>query len=124
MALDPEVLDHTSALASAGGDPEFLREIAGLIQAAWPSLLQDIRKDLAAANLRGMEETARLAKAAAKYVSARRAYVAALLLELMATKRDLQGAQRATANLEEEVAKLQLVIPTLRNSHDSPRNES
>jgi HPt (histidine-containing phosphotransfer) domain-containing protein len=113
------VHDPVCALASVGGDPDFLREIAGLVQAAWPTLLGNIRVDLAAGDLCALETDARLAKAAAEYVSAGRAYMSALQLQMMAGQNDLPGAQQATANLEGEVARLQIVLSTIRNSGDS-----
>jgi len=111
-----EVLDPASALASVGGDTQFLFEIAGLVQAAWPTLLGDIRKDLAAGDLAGVEASARLAKTAAEYVSARRTHESALQLQTLAHRGDLPGAQRATVHLEKEVAKLQWVLSNLKMS--------
>lgn len=113
MEQNIEILDSASALASVGGDLEFLSELAGLIQAAWPTLLDKIRQNLAAGRLDEVKTHARLAQAAAGYVSARRARASALQLQLTAGKGDLQGAQSATALLEEEVARLCLVLPTL-----------
>ena len=115
--MDPnvEVLNPASALASVGGDVDFLSEIAGLVRAAWPSLLRDNRQALAAGNLEAVESVARLAKAAAGYVSAGLTYQAAAQLQTMAVQRDLEGAKQVTANLEGEVAKLQ---PALTNLND------
>jgi len=118
LEQNSEVLDPALALASVGGDPEFLREIAGLVHAAWPTLLGDIRGNLAAGNLPALKADARLARVAAEYVSAGRAYVSAHLLETLAGQGDLVGAQRATASLEEEVAKLQPALYQIRNSGD------
>ena len=106
MEPDLTVLDPTSALASVGGDADFLVEIAGLVRAAWPTLLSDLRKDLAAANFGALEADARLTRVAAEYVAAKGAYLAALQLQVMAVHRDLDGARRATENLEGEVGKL------------------
>ncbi|HTS71323.1 MAG TPA: hypothetical protein VMO17_20285 [Terriglobia bacterium] len=109
-----EVLDPATALASVGGDAEFLFELAGLVQAAWPSLLGDIRTGLAAGDLGAVQEGARLARAAAEYVSARRTYESALQLLTLASLGDVQGARRASAVLENEVMKLQGVLSTMR----------
>ena len=116
-----EVLDPDSALASVGGDSDFLCEIAGLVRAAWPTLMGNIRENLATGDLGTVEADARLAKAAAEYVSARRAQESALLLEMVASQGDLEGAQRATAQLEKEVARLEPVLAALRYSKGSPR---
>ena len=111
-----EVLDPDSALASVGGDVDFLCEIAGLVRAAWPTLMGNIREKLATGDLGTVEADARLAKAAAEYVSAKRAQESALLLEKAAGQGDLQGAQRAIAQLDKEVVKLQAVLATFRHS--------
>ncbi len=108
-----EVFDEALALRSVGGDSEFLTEVAGLIRAAWPTLLAEIREGMARGNLLAVEKTARLAKAAAQNVSARRAYASALRLEAMARKGDLQAAQAASADLEREVEMLRLFLAAL-----------
>ncbi len=114
-----EVFDATLALNSVGGDSEFLTELVGLIRAAWPTLLADIREAMAMGDLRAVERTARLAKAAARNVSAKRAYDSAAQLETLIGKRDLPAAQRASTTLEQEVEKLQLVLSTLEKSASS-----
>jgi len=111
-----EVLDHHSALASVGGDREFLSELAGLVQAAWPTLLGDIGQALAAGDLGGVEKTTRLAKAAARNVSAARAYEAALRLEAAARGGQLEAAREAGVQLEQEVERLTAALATLGQS--------
>jgi HPt (histidine-containing phosphotransfer) domain-containing protein len=76
----------------------------------------NIREKLATGDLGTVEADARLAKAAAEYVSAKRAQESALLLEKAAGQGDLQGAQRAIAQLDKEVVKLQAVLATFRHS--------
>jgi hypothetical protein len=75
--------------------------------------LADIREGMARGDLRAVETNARLAKAAARNVSARRAYESALQLQTTAGKGDLQAAQEALANLEGEVEMLQFFLSTL-----------
>lgn len=120
MGEHSEIVDRESALASVGGDPEFLREIAGLIQAAWPTLLSEIRNDLAVGDLASLESHARLARAAAEYVAAKRAYMAAIQLQFVAMQKDLDGAKRVAANLEGEVARLQPALSNLQKSVSGP----
>lgn len=72
-----EIFDAGEALSSVGGDAEYLTEVVGLMQAAWPTLLADIRKGMARRDLRAVEVTARLARAAAQNVAAKRAYASA-----------------------------------------------
>ena len=106
-----EVFNEILALNSVGGDREFLTEIIGLIQAAWPTLLAEIRGGMAMGDIAAVQRSARLAKAAARNVSASRAYECALQLEMMTNMGDLSAAQRAIASLEQEVERFQSVLP-------------
>jgi hypothetical protein len=108
-----EVFDAGLALSSVGGDWEFLTEVVGLIQAAWPTLLANIRNGISQGDIRAVETSARLAKAAARNVSAKRTYASALQLEAIACKGDLTAAQAAIASLEREVELLQFFLATL-----------
>jgi HPt (histidine-containing phosphotransfer) domain-containing protein len=108
-----EIFNLTQALQSVGGDWEFLTEIAGLVQAAWPTLLSDLKESIARGDVRGVETRARLAKAAARNVSASRTYECALEIEAMTAKGDLLAAQEAIAKLEEEATLLQLALSTI-----------
>ena len=112
MEPNAEVFNEILALNSVGGDREFLAEIVGLVQAAWPTLLADIRGGMAMGDLTAVQRATRLAKAAARNVSASRAYESALQLEAVTTLGDLRAAQRASASLEQEVERLQSVLPT------------
>ncbi len=115
----PEVFDASLALSSVGGDQEFLAELVGLTQAAWPTLLTDIRSGIAWGDLRTVETTARLAKAAARNVSAKRAYESALQLEAMARMGDLPSVQRASLDLEREVEMLRIFLAALSDTECS-----
>jgi HPt (histidine-containing phosphotransfer) domain-containing protein len=108
-----EVFDVGVALRSVGGDEEFLTELVGLAQAAWPTLLADIRGGMARGDLPAVEASARLAKAAARNLSAKRAHESALQLERMARKGDLPAAQNASLELEREVELLRIFLGTL-----------
>ena len=109
----PEVFDVDLALSSVGGDREFLTELVGLAQAAWPTLLTDIRNGIAQGDLHAVEMTARLARVAAQNVSAKRAYESALQLEAMARKGDLPAVQSASVDLEREVELLRVFLAAL-----------
>ena len=108
-----EVFDEAMALSKVGGDREFLAELVGLVQAAWPALLADIREEMALGDHPAVGRTARLAKAAARYVSAQRAYDSAAHLEAMIGMGDLRAAQSARTSLEQEVERLQMVLSTV-----------
>ena len=119
MEQHAEVFNETLALSSVGGDRDFLAEVVGLVQAAWPTLLADIREGLERGNLSAVGMTARLAKAAARNVSAKRAYESAVKLEAMAAIGDLEGARGASKSLEREVERLQAVLPIPEHSEYS-----
>jgi len=111
-----EVLDCTLALASVGGDQEFLSEVAGLVQAAWPTLLGDIRQALATGDFGSVARATRLVKAAAQNVSAARVYASALHLEAAAQAGQLESAQVAGVQLEQEVERLKAALTAMGKS--------
>jgi HPt (histidine-containing phosphotransfer) domain-containing protein len=108
-----EVFDQTQALSSVGGDQESFREVVGLMQAAWPTLLADIRESVGREDFPAVKMAARLAKAAARNLSAKRAYESARQLEILAEKEDLPAARKTSENLELEVELLQLALSAL-----------
>jgi hypothetical protein len=115
MVEDPEVFDSALALASLGGDREYLKEVAGVVQAAWPTLVGNIRQALAVGDLCTVETNAWLAKAAARNISARRAYKSALVLEVVAHAGDLEAARSALAKLEQDLERLKSALARLGN---------
>jgi len=74
------------------------------------------RQALAAGDLGAVERTTRLAKAAARNVSAARAYESALRLEAAARGGQLEAARAAGVNLEQEVEKIKTALATLGKS--------
>ena len=115
LKVNTEVFDHALALASVGGDRTFLSEVAGLFQAAWPTLRGDIRTGLAVGNLCAVERSARLVEAAARNVSARNVYEAARELEALARRGSLEASQVACEALEREVEVLTPYLAPLQN---------
>lgn len=114
MLPDPEVFDPDVALASVGDDPVFLCEVAGLFQAASPTLLSNIRTALASRDLCAVGWSAHLVKTAATNVSAKRVCESAFLLETVADLGDLRRVEQAVETLEDEVRKLQSALFTLQ----------
>ena len=53
-----EIFDVGQALSSVGGDREFLAEVVGLTQAAWPTLLTDLRAGISRGDLRAVQASA------------------------------------------------------------------
>ena len=113
--LNTDVFDPTLALASVGGDRSFLSEVAGLFQAAWPTLLGDIRAGLAVGDLCSVERSAHLVEAAARNVSARSVYESARELEQSARRGALEASQLACEQLQREVERLTPYLTPLQN---------
>ena len=122
MEQTSDVLDRASALASVGGDQEFLRELAGIAQAAWPTLLQDIREALAGGKLSEVVKFAHLVKVTAQFISARKAYSTALQLEKAGAYGDLEGARQAGSRLGEELDRLDAALASLGNDESFCRS--
>jgi len=118
MKTNPEIFDWSSALASVGGDRNFLSEVAGLFQAAWPTLLGNIRAGLATGDLWAVESSARLVEGAARNVSAKNVYESARQLEFLARQGAVRASQAACANLEHEVEALKPYLAPLRDPKD------
>jgi hypothetical protein len=74
---------------------------------------------MARGDLCTVEKTACLAKAAARNVSAKRAFESALQLEAMVRKGDLPAVQRASVDLEREVELLRIFLATLSDEECS-----
>ena len=110
-----EILDTSAALEGVGGDQEFFWEMLGIFRAAWPTLMHEIREALVKGDLPQVEDAAHILKAGAQNVAARRVYMAALLLEKMATYGELEGARQACGRLEEEIGQLQVAVESLGN---------
>jgi hypothetical protein len=116
MEETSEILDSAAALAGAGGDLGFLSERLGIFRAATPTLLHDIREALAKGDLPALAKAAHLVRVTAQDLAARRVYVAAALLESMATGGELERARRASSMLEEEMIHLKPALTALTNT--------
>jgi hypothetical protein len=98
-----DVLNRSEALAAAGGDMVFLADLAGILRAACPTLLEDMRASLAAGNLPATGHAARLLRVAAENVTARRVASAALALETCAGQNSPEAVGEAYWTLQQEV---------------------
>jgi hypothetical protein len=76
---------------------------------------------MAPGDFHAVATTARLATAAARDVSARRAFKSALQLETMAGKGDLQAAKNASVSLEREAERLQILLSAFVISEGFPQ---
>jgi hypothetical protein len=98
-----DLLDRSEALAAVGGDRVFLAELAGILRAACPTLLEDMRASFAAGNLPATGHAARLLRVAAESVAARRIASSALALETIVGQKCPEAVGEAYWTLRQEV---------------------
>ena len=124
MKENSDALDSVAALASVGGDVEFLGKLVGIFRAASPTLLRDIHEALAGGDLQTVEKSAHFVEVAAQSVSAKGVYESALVLETRARYGELEHAQQASRRLEEEIEELKPAFAALGNAvgFRSPNN--
>ena len=118
MKLACDGLDRSFALAAVGGDAGFLAELAGIFEAACPTLLERIQRALAAGDLIAAAVAARLLRAVAENVSAQRVASVALKCELLARQKSVAEAQAAHRALLEEVERIRPVLDDLKSELD------
>jgi HPt (histidine-containing phosphotransfer) domain-containing protein len=115
MSLASDALDRSLALAAVGGDSGFLAELAGIFEAACPTLLERIQRALAVGDLVAAAVAARLLRAGAENVSAKRVASVALECELLARQNSVAEAQAAHRVLLQEVERIQPMIDDLKS---------
>ena len=114
MELATRPLDRAQALAAVGGDTGFLAELAGILEAACPTLLDDIQVSLAIGDLSAAAWSARLLRVAAENVMASTVAHAALHIETLARQRQSRAAADAYRALQNEVARLKPLLAALK----------
>jgi CheY-like chemotaxis protein len=106
----PPVVDLGAALERVGGDRQLLRELAAMFQVEAPRLLAEVQAALAARDVVRLKRAGHTLKGAVGTFGARRAIDAALAVEQMGAKGNLEGAEAACRELEEAVAQLQRTL--------------
>ena len=101
-----KVLDHTAALARAGGDLELLREIAVLFQEECPRVMEELRQAFERGDGPGAGRAAHGLKGSASNFGAAPAVEAALRIEQLAREGRIHEAGSAYEALEHAVATL------------------
>jgi HPt (histidine-containing phosphotransfer) domain-containing protein len=107
-------LDRSLALTAVGGDAEFLAELAGIFEAACPTLLERLQRALAVGDLVAAAVAARLLRAVAENVSAKRVASVALECELLARQKSVAEAQAAHRVLLQEVERIHPLLDDLK----------
>jgi HPt (histidine-containing phosphotransfer) domain-containing protein len=114
-ATTSNVLDRSQALAAVGGDSRFLSDLAGIFEAACPTLLKGIQRALAAGDFLAAARAAHLLRVVAQNVAAEGVAGAALALEALAQHNLPNGAQEFYLVLQEEIERLKPVLSDLQS---------
>ena len=107
------LVDRDRALAAVGGDRSFLAELAGIVGAACPILLERVQAALAAGDLPATAWSAHLLRVAAEEVGAGPVANTALALEPHASSNDFDAVNRALRTLQQEVGQLKPALARL-----------
>jgi HPt (histidine-containing phosphotransfer) domain-containing protein len=120
--LSSDCWDRSRALDSVGGDEEFLSELAGIFSAACPTLLKSLDEAIARKNLFSAADTAHLLGRAAKNLAAARVAEAALAIELMARRNELEDIGNACYGLRQEATQLLTELADFRDGRQGLPN--
>jgi two-component system sensor histidine kinase/response regulator len=107
------VLDRAALLARVEGDVELLLEIVELFLTDSSHQLAQIRDSAARRDAKALEKAAHGLKGALGNFSVQAAYDAALRLEMIGRSGDLNKADEALINLEEEIERLRSALEAL-----------
>lgn len=112
-ASNLSLVDRDRALAAVGGDRSFLAELAGIVGAACPILLERVQAALAAGDLPAAAWPAHLLRIVAEDVAAMPVADTALALETSALSDHFDAANRAFRALQQEVDRLKPALARL-----------
>lgn len=107
---DEAHLDLAALVACSDGDEELAREVAALFLADYPTLLANIQKAIAAGDGQALKSAAHTMSGVVSYLGSRRANEAALLLQTMDMNVDLNGVERALAELEKALKRIVVLL--------------
>jgi CheY-like chemotaxis protein/HPt (histidine-containing phosphotransfer) domain-containing protein len=104
--VGPDELDRAVALERVGGDLELLHELAQMFAAEAPSWLEGLVNAVTAADAAALKRVAHTLKGAVGTFGARRAFDAALRLEMLGREGNLAEAPEALVEAQVAVARL------------------
>jgi HPt (histidine-containing phosphotransfer) domain-containing protein len=102
MKLPSEYWDRSQALDAVGGDADFMSDLAGIFCAACPTLMDTLKESISTKNLPSVADAAHLLWSAARSVVAPRVVEAALALETMARRNEIEDIDNACYRLRQE----------------------
>ena len=100
------VLDRAIALSRVGGDTELLQEMAQIYLEECPGQMEAVRAAVAARDAKAVERSAHSLKGSVGNFGATMAQQAALQLEMLGRRGELDGAESALTDLEFAIRKL------------------
>ena len=115
MDLPSHCWDRLRALDAVGGDEEFLSELAGIFCAACSTLLQNLEDSISAKNLFSAVDAAHLLYCSARSLVGTRVMEAALIVETMARRHEVEGLRNACHALRQEAELLVDELVDFRN---------
>ncbi len=110
------VLDRAIALSRVGGDSELLQEMAQIFLDECPSQMEAVRSAVAARDPRAVERSAHSLKGSVGNFGATMAHQAALALEMLGRRGQLEEVDSALHNLEDAIEQLHPEITSLAHS--------
>lgn len=108
-----DAIDWLAAIAHLEGDVELLKEIAAMFVEQCPGLVSRMRDAVAGMNAAEIERAAHTIKGSVGNFAAKAAFDAALELERIGRDGTLDGAEAASAKLEEELERLKPALAAL-----------
>jgi two-component system sensor histidine kinase/response regulator len=110
------VLDRAIALSRVGGDAELLQEMAQLFLEECPSQLASVRAAVRSRDAKALERSAHSLKGSVGNFGAAAAHQAALALEMLGRRGELDQADRALQELESAFSRLEPEMQSLAQS--------
>ncbi len=111
---DPPKLNRAAALAQVDGDPELLTEVVDLFLQDYPRLLRQIKESAESGDHQSFQRAAHTIKGSLGIFGAQVAVKIALGLENMGRERNLEFADPAYNQLEEEIKRILPELEALR----------
>jgi CheY-like chemotaxis protein len=108
-----DIVDERSLLARLNGDRSLLGELIALFQADAPKMLDAVSQAITAKDAPALQVAAHKLKGSVANFSSRGAFEAALRMEDMARRRELETAPAAAAALEKEIGRLRRALKDL-----------
>jgi PAS domain S-box-containing protein len=110
LVLDRRVLDWDLALSVCHNDPALLRDIVEAFVEEGPLRIAEIRQAISEENYELLTRAAHTIKGAMRYFGATEVFERAYALEKLGASRSVEGANEALQNLQQELARLMVLL--------------